>query len=108
MSAVFHLTAVTALVPDVAEAELRDWIARGWVVPGGNPPDYVFAEPDISRIRVVRALRHEADVAADHLALVLSLLDRMATLRTRLAELDRAVAAQPAAVRAAIEATLRG
>ena len=108
MSGVFHLTAVTALVPDVAETELRDWIARGWVVPGGTPPDYLFAEPDIVRVRVVRALRHEADVAADHLALVLSLLDRMATLRERLADLDRAVAAQPPAVRAAIEATLRG
>lgn len=107
MSGVFRLTAVTAMVPDVAETELRDWIARGWVVPGGSPPDYAFAEPDISRIRVVRALRHEADVAADHLSLVLSLLDRMATLRTRLADLDRAVAAQPAAVRSAIEAMLR-
>ena len=103
-----RLAAVVAVVPGVTEGELRDWVAHGWVVPGGEPPDWLFDEPAVSRVRVVRALRHDADVAADHLALVLSLLDRVAALRGRLAELDRVLAAQPASVRASIEAMLRG
>lgn len=103
---VVRLTAVVAMVPGVAEPELRDWIARGWLRPGGEPPEWAFAVADVERARIIRALRHEADVAADHLALVLRLLDRTMALRTRLQRLDAALAEQPSAVRAAVEAAL--
>jgi len=102
-----RISAVVAIVPGVAEPELRDWIARGWVMPDGDPPDWMFGAQDVARVRVVRALRHDADLAVDHLALVLSLLDRVGELRDRLARLDVALTDQPPPVRAAIEALLR-
>jgi chaperone modulatory protein CbpM len=97
-----HLDTVVTLVPDVPAAELSDWIARGWVAPAGTSPDWVFAEIDVARIRLVRDLRHGMGVEEDSVALVLSLVDQMYGLRRRLRAVMDAVERQPPPVREAV------
>jgi len=101
-----RLDMVVTLVPDVPAGELVDWIARGWVAPSGAPPDWVFAEIDVARVRLVRDLRHGMGVEEDSVALVLSLLDQMYDLRHRLAAILAAAERQPAPVRDALLAAL--
>ena len=101
-----RLDLVVTLVPDVPAAELTDWIARGWVLPSGTPPDWAFAEIDVARVRLVRDLRHGMGVEEDSVALVLSLLDQMYELRHRLTALLTAADSQPAPVREALLAAL--
>ena len=84
-----RLDAVLTVVPGVAADEVRDWVARGWVLPRGTPPDWVFAEIDVARVRLIRDLRHDMGVEEETLPLVLSLLDQVYDLRRRL----RAIAA---------------
>jgi chaperone modulatory protein CbpM len=79
-----RLEAVIELVPGVAAPEVQDWVARGWVLPQGSPPDWTFAEIDVARVRLIRDLRHDLGVEEDTLPLVLSLLDQVYDLRRRL------------------------
>jgi chaperone modulatory protein CbpM len=97
-----RLDMVVTLVPEVPAAELTDWIARGWVLPSGAPPDWIFAEIDVARVRLVRELRHAMGVEEDNMALVLSLLDQVYDLRRRLAAILAVANRQPAAVREAL------
>ncbi len=101
-----RLQAVVALVPGVAEPELTDWIARGWILPAGEAPDWSFAEIDIARIRLVRDLRHAMGVEAETLPLVLALLDQVYDLRRRLRAVLAAAEGQPEPVRQALLAAL--
>jgi chaperone modulatory protein CbpM len=101
-----HLEMVVTLVPDVPASELTDWIARGWVLPSGTPPDWRFAEIDVARVRLVRELRHGMGVEEDSVALVLSLLDQMYHLRRRLSAVLDAADRQPAPLRDALLAAL--
>ncbi len=102
-----RLAAVVALVPDVAEPDLADWIARGWVMPEGEPPDWRFAEIDVARVRLVRDLLHDLAVEQETLSLVLTLLDQVYALRRSLAEVLAAAETQPEPVRRALLAALR-
>jgi chaperone modulatory protein CbpM len=97
---------VVTLVPDVPAGELTDWIARGWVAPRGAPPEWVFADIDVARVRLVRDLRHGMGVEEDSVALVLSLIDQMYDLRQRVAALLAEAERQPAPVRDALLAAL--
>ena len=73
---------VVAQFPDLAASELADWIARGWVVPGGSTrAEWKFAEIDVARVRLIRDLRLRMELQEDALALVLSLLDQVYGLR---------------------------
>jgi chaperone modulatory protein CbpM len=91
----------------VAPAELSDWIARGWVQPRGEAPDWWFADIDVARVRLVRDLRIDAGIEADSLALVLSLLDQVYGLQDAIRGVLDIVAEQPEAVRQAVGARLR-
>lgn len=102
-----RLEAVVALIPDVPAPEVQDWIARGWVLPMGDPPDWVFAEIDVARVRLVRDLRHGLGLEQDNVALVLSLLDQVYSLRRHLGAVLAAAERQPAPVREALLAVLR-
>ena len=47
-----------------------DWIARGWVAPEGSTrADWVFADIDLARIRLIRDLRLRMALEEDALAL---------------------------------------
>ncbi len=103
-----RLEAVLELVPGLVQAELEDWVARGWVLPAGEAPEWVFAEIDVARVRLVLDLRHGMGVDEEALPLVLSLLDQVYGLRRRLRAVMAAAEAQPDPVREALRAALRG
>ena len=101
-----QITAVTALFADLPAQELNGWIERGWVQPEGNAPGWVFQEIDVARVRLVYDLRRGMDVGEETIPLVLSLLDQVYEVRAQLKAVLRAVEAQPAGVRDAIQALL--
>ena len=74
--------------------------------PEGTGPDWVFQEIDIARVRLIRDFRHAMAVSEDTMPLVLSLLDQVYELRSRLKSVLRAVEAQPSEVQQAILAVV--
>ena len=102
-----RLEAVVVHVHGVARADLDDWIARGWIAPQGEPPDILFSEADLERVRLVHELRDELGIEEDTLPVVLSLLDQTAELRHALHAMLQAVADLPLDARAAVIARLR-
>ena len=102
-----RLAAVCSLVPGLMPEELADWIARGWVQPGGDPPDWVFAELDVARVRLVHDLRVDAGVDEESLALVLSLLDQVYGLRRALRAVLQGLQEQPEPIRQAVLGRLK-
>jgi len=61
-----------------------------------------FHEIDVARVRLIHDLRSGMDVGEDAVPLVLSLLDQVYDLRSRLKAVLRAVEAQPHEVQLAI------
>jgi chaperone modulatory protein CbpM len=101
------LAAVAGLFSDVTAPVIQDWVARGWVhVAGASPEEWVFAEIDVARIRLIRELRVDLEVDESALPLVLSLLDQVYDLRRTLKAVARALEGQPADVRAAVRAAI--
>ena len=103
-----RFTAVAAMFPDLRESELVSWVERGWVRPEGSEPDWMFAEIDIARVRLIRDFRGAMAIPEDTMPLVLSLFDQVYTLRGQMRAVAKAVEAQPEAVRMAILAALKG
>jgi chaperone modulatory protein CbpM len=102
-----HFEAVIAQFPELPAPELTDWIARGWVQPeGATTADWVFAEIDVARVRLIFDLRLRMAIDEDALPLVLSLLDQIYGLRGALQAMVRALDDQPASVRAAVLAAM--
>jgi len=99
--------AVVAQFPELAEPELADWIARGWVQPeGATRADWVFAEIDVARVRLICDLRLRMEIDEEALTLVLPLLDQIYGLRGALRAMLRALDDQPPEVRAAVLAAI--
>jgi chaperone modulatory protein CbpM len=103
-----RITSVVALFPDLPEAELVSWVERGWVRPEGTEPDWIFAEIDVARVRLIYDFGRAMAVAEETMPLVLSLLDQVYTLRGQMRAIARAMEGQPEAVRVAILAAIRG
>jgi len=103
-----RFTAVVELFPNLRETELQAWVERGWVRPEGTEPDWVFADIDVARVRLIHDFRHAMAVSEETMPLVLSLLDQVYTLRNQMRAVARAVEGQPESVRAAILAAIRG
>jgi chaperone modulatory protein CbpM len=102
-----HLTAVIALFSDLGEAELIGWVERGWVRAEWQDPDWVFQEIDVARVRMIHDFRRAMDIPEETMPLVLSLLDQVYALRSRMQSVARAVERQPRSVRDDILSTLR-
>jgi chaperone modulatory protein CbpM len=100
--------AVVALFPGLTLVELTAWVERGWVIPDAAGTTFEFREIDVARVRLIRDLRSGMEVGEDAVPLVLSLLDQVYELRSRLRSVLRAVEAQPAEVQSAILAKLGG
>ena len=101
-----RLTAAAALFSGLDEPELEAWIARGWIRPDLADETPVFHDIDLARVRLILDLREQMRIEDETIPLVLSLLDQIYELRAQLRTVVRAVHAQPAPVRAAIEALL--
>lgn len=100
------ISTVTALVPELTQVELVSWVERGWVLPETGDAGFVFHEIDVARVRLIQDLRRSMDVGEDAMPLVLSLLDQVYELRSRLKSLLLAVQVQPRDVQLAILADM--
>jgi chaperone modulatory protein CbpM len=100
------LTALLEIVA-VEEAELRFWIASGWVRPERQEPDLLFGEVDVARARLIAEMRRDLALDEDTVPLILSLVDQVYGLRHALGALCRAVGDQPEAVRDAVAEAAR-
>jgi chaperone modulatory protein CbpM len=100
------VTAVTALFADLTQFELIAWVERGWVIPDADGGRLEFREIDVARVRLIHDLRRCMDVGEDLMPLVLSLLDQVYELRTRLGLVLRAIEAQPDEVQRAVLAAI--
>lgn len=98
--------AVIRLLPDLEAVELSGWIDCHWVQPEAADDDWVFDEIDVARVRLIYDLRRRLDVAEDMIPIVLSLLDQVYELRSRLKAITRAIDTQPPEVRTAIRAAM--
>jgi chaperone modulatory protein CbpM len=102
-----RVTSVVALFPDLPETELVSWVERGWVRPEGTEPDWIFADIDVARVRLIYDFGRAMAVPEETMPLVLSLLDQVYPLRGQMRAIARAMEGQPEAVRAAILAAIR-
>lgn len=93
-------------VEGVSADEVSVWIARGFVVPDVVEGETCFAEIDVARVRLIHELEHDLALDPDSVAMFLSLLDQVYTLRSRLRSLTGAIAGQPPEVRDVIVAAL--
>ena len=91
--------------------EVRYCVRQGWVMPspviGDNAANEeaapaVFFEVDVARLRLIRELRHDLEIGDDAIPVVLSLLDRVHTLRAEMRLLGHAISEQSAAERGRI------
>jgi len=117
-----RITSVVALFADLPEAELANWVARGWVRPdqggadrggsdqGGPDQDvagWEFHEIDVARVRLIHDLHRAMEIGEETMPVVLSLLDQVYELRGTLRDLLHALETQPAEVRTTVLAALR-
>jgi chaperone modulatory protein CbpM len=102
------IVGVTALFPDLTQIELTTWVERGWVMPDAGEGGLIFHEIDVARVRLILDLRRGMDVAEDAMPLVLSLLDQVYELRSRLKSVLRVVETQPRDVQLAVLAAIEG
>jgi chaperone modulatory protein CbpM len=96
------ITAVTTLFSDLTQVELVTWVERGWVIPdtAGDGPE--FREIDVARVRLIHDLRRFMDIGEDAMPLVLSLLDQVYELRSRMKSVLHALESQPRDVQTAV------
>src|ERR1700733_7420382 len=93
---------VTALFSDLTQVELVRWVEQGWVVPDAEDNAFVFREIDVARVRLIHDLRRDMEVGEDAIPLVLSLLDQVYELRSRMNAILRALSSQSEDVRVAV------
>ena len=96
------IISVTALFPGLSQVELIHWVERGWVIPDTAEAGLVFHEIDVARVRLIHDLRSDMDVGEDAIALVLSLLDQVYELRSRMKSVLHVLETQPPDVQAAL------
>jgi chaperone modulatory protein CbpM len=95
------------MIGGLRRAELRRWVAWGWVVPERHDSSYLFRDIDIARVRLIVDIRREMAISEENVPMVLSLLDQIYSLRRELRGLAGAIEAQPESVRQSIVRHLR-
>ena len=78
------------------------WVEQGWVVPDTADAGLVFHEIDVARVRLIHDLRRDMEIGEDAIPLVLSLLDQVYELRSRMNAILRALSSQSEDVRVAV------
>ncbi|MBI1218950.1 MAG: hypothetical protein GC186_10410 [Rhodobacteraceae bacterium] len=96
-----------AAVPPLTRTRLTAWIAAEVVTPEHTPGGPAFRDLDVARLALACELADAYDLAADALALVLTLVDRLHRAEADLATLSRALAAEPEDIRRRVGAGLR-
>ena len=103
----FREAELIAMVAGLRRAELRRWVARGWVAPERRDGAWHFREIDVARVRLIVDMRREMQVAEDTLPMVLSLVDQVYSLRRELRDLAGALGRQSDAVRREVTRQMR-
>jgi chaperone modulatory protein CbpM len=93
---------VVRTVTGLKRAELRRWVAAGWVAPQRRDGEVRFRQIDVARLQMIVQIRRDMRIAEESMPLVLSLIDQVYGLRNELRRLAEAVEAQPETVRRAI------
>jgi chaperone modulatory protein CbpM len=101
-----RLEEVVALVGRIDAAELERWCVEGWVRPEREAEQWRFAEVDVARVQLICELKVDLAIDDEALPVILDLMDQVHGLRSRLAALARAVAAEPEDVRRRIAAAI--
>lgn len=86
-------------VQGLTVTELRFCIEHGWVSPSAGTAGAGYLEIDVARIRLIRELRHDLAIDDEAIPLLLSLMDRVHSLRRDLRIVTEAVAELPEPVR---------
>lgn len=95
-------------ISGLRRAELRRWVAQGWVTPQRRAGEAWFRAIDVARLQMIVHIRRDMRIAEEGMPLVLSLVDQVYGLRNELRLLAEAIEAQPESVRRAIAAHHRG
>jgi chaperone modulatory protein CbpM len=93
---------VVRTVIGLKRAELRRWVAAGWVAPQRQDGEPRFREIDVARLQMIVQIRRDMRIGEENMPMVLSLVDQVYGLRNELRRLAQAVEAQPKTVRRAI------
>lgn len=75
--------------------ELRLCVERGWLRPSAATRGASYLEIDVARMRLIREMRHELEIDDEAIPLLLSLVDRVHSLRRELRLLAEAVGELP-------------
>ena len=103
----FREAELVGMIEGLRRAELRRWVARGWIAAERRSGDWHYREIDVARVRLIVDLRREMQVAEDALPMVLSLVDQVYSLRSELRDLATAVGEQSEDVRQAVAELVR-
>ena len=95
-----------AMVHGLTAERVKVWISRGFIVPERVAGEPQFADIDVARVRLICELEDELSLDEDAVAVLLSMLDQIYSLRSRLRFMSEAIAGQPPEVRDAILALL--
>ena len=76
---------------NLSRVEVEHWIAVGWARADGSDPDW-------ARLRLLADLRGDMGIERDTVGVILSLIDQVHDLRSRLRRVGEAVSRQPASV----------
>ncbi len=97
---------VLAQIEGLTITRLRICIKESWVQPARSEAGHFFDDIDVARLRLISELVEDMAVNDDAIPIILSLVDQLHLLRSRLRALEQAVDAQDETVKAAIVAEL--
>ncbi|MCP4328405.1 MAG: MerR family transcriptional regulator [Alphaproteobacteria bacterium] len=90
---------VVAVIDGLTVRRLRTWVRQGWVRPAQRDGDVVFSDVDAARLRLICQLRHEMNVGAEAMPIILSLIDQLYGVRHEFKCVMEALESQSSAVR---------
>ena len=68
---------VVRAVSGLKRAELRRWVAAGWVAPQRQEGEVRYREIDVARLQLIVQIRRDMRIAEEGMPLVLSLVDQV-------------------------------
>ncbi len=99
-------TELLARIGGLSETRLALCVSQSWVVPRPGDDGPAFDVVDVARLQLIVDLTEDMAVNDDAVPIILSLIDQLHALRSRLRALDRAVADQDETIARAIAARL--
>ena len=108
MSEFYSEDEVVATVPGLTRARLVKFVAARIVWPVQGEQGAVYRRVDVARLELLRDLADDFELPDDALAVVMSLVDQLHSVRADLRAVCRAITQEPAEVRERLTVVLRG